>query len=153
MTINATELETIFKNEIPISNALGIRVLSLTESQAILEMPLGPNVNHKGTLLGGSLYSACAFACYGIFLACLRGQKIETNDIVISKGEIQYKAPVNHDCRITAGFASTNERDVFFETLRLKNKSRLKMTAQIHVNQILCAEFTGQFVAILPTQK
>ena len=101
-------------------------------------------------MFGGSLYASCAFACYGIFLSGLREQGIQTNDIVISHGEIKYIAPVDRDCKVTARFESKSEREKFFQTLKTKNKARLQMKAQIHVGETLCAEFSGQFVAIQP---
>jgi thioesterase domain-containing protein len=153
MTISAPELEALFAKEIPISKSMGIRVISMGLDEAKIEIPLKLNTNHKGTVFGGSLYAGCAFACYGIFLSSLRAEGIQTNDIVISEGTIKYLAPVDADCTITSGFENQKERQIFFQTLKNKNKARQKMRAQIHVGQKLCAEFSGQFVAILPSGK
>ena len=93
--------------------------------------------------------AGCAFACYGIFLSSLRAEGIQTNDIVISNGEIKYIQPVNGDCSITAGFSDALERKNFFQTLKNKKKARLRMKAEVHVGEKLCAHFLGQFVATL----
>ena len=145
--ISKSQLEQIFKNEIPISEQLGVEVKSLTETQIELLLPLSPNRNHKGTLFGGSIYSGCALACYGVFLAQLRALNIQTMDIVISKGEIKYLAPVTGDAIIRAGYRSIEEKTEFFRTLKAKNKARLAMVAQVFTGNTLCAEFVGDFVA------
>ena len=140
-------LQQLFNSEIPISKELGVTVQSLTEKEIQLELPLEPNRNHKGTSFGGSLYSGCALACYGIFLSQLRSLGIQTMDIVISKGEIKYLAPVKADAQIVAGFRTLEEKAAFFRGLQAKGKARATMHAQVRVAGVLCAEFFGDFVA------
>jgi thioesterase domain-containing protein len=143
------ELEKILKTGIPISDEMGIQDLQIKGHELSLKLPLAPNVNHKKTIFGGSLYSSCALACYGLFLSGLRDQAIPTNDIVISEGNMRYLAPVDGDATVTAQWNSADEMSKFFQTLKSKRKARVLMRAQVRVATGICAEFSGHFVALL----
>jgi thioesterase domain-containing protein len=143
------ELETLLHKEIPLSQEMGVEILSLDPMQLELRLPLEPNKNHKNTLFGGSLYSACALACYGLFLTALRAENINTNNIVIGEGEIQYKAPVTKDTLVTASWPSPLEKVDFFTQLSKKGKARINMKALIEEDGVTACTFTGRFVAFL----
>jgi thioesterase domain-containing protein len=142
------ELEKILKTGIPISEVMGIHDLKISGSELSLQIPIEPNLNHKQTMFGGSLYSACALACYGLFLAGLRQHSVPTNDIVISAGSMRYLAPVRQAALVKARWESDKDMEKFFRSLQTKKKARVLMRAQIFVGEINCAEFSGHFVAI-----
>lgn len=148
--MQASELGQLLKNKIPISKEMGIQNFKLSNEQFSFELPLGPNINHKGTLFGGSLYSAAALSCYGLFLAGLNEKSIRTNNIVIAEGGIKYLAPVSQNADVVATWSSEEEKLGFFRTLSLKHKARVLMKAQILVQAKVCAEFSGFFVAQRP---
>lgn len=148
--MQADDLGQLLLSEIPISNEMGIGKFKLEKNQFSFELPLQPNINHKGTLFGGSLYSAGALSCYGLFLSGLRQQSVGTNNIVIGEGTMKYLAPVDANARVQAFWNSESEREQFFKTLAAKNKARVLMRAQILVNEKVCAEFSGHFVAQIP---
>lgn len=145
--MNAAELLKLLNQEIPISKQMGISVFSVDELSCILKVELKPNLNHKGTGFGGSLYSCCAFAGYGLFLNGLRLNHFSTNDIVIAHGEIQYLLPVDSDFEVKAQWSSDSERKNFFGQLISKKKARTALHVQIHCRGQICAEFKGLFVA------
>lgn len=143
----ASELGDLLRTEIPIAQTIGIRNFTLSENHFSFELPLQPNINHKGTLFGGSLYSAGALACYGLFLSEIRAKDFGTNNIVISEGSMKYVAPVDQDAVVRASWSSPEEKQEFFDTLAAKNRARVLMRAKIEINGKLCAEFSGYFVA------
>lgn len=147
--MTAKELEKLLTSEIPITKQMGIRDLQITDGKLSLTLPIQPNVNHKQTMFGGSLYSSGAVACYGLFLSGLREHAITTNNIVISEGQMKYMAPVDQDARIEAQWNSDKERTQFFAALGAKKKARVLMRAQVFIANKLCAEFSGQFVALV----
>jgi len=101
------DLEKLLKTTIPLSEHMGVHSFNLSAESLSLILPLYPNRNHKQTLFGGSLYSASALACYGLFLAGLRAAEISTDNIVISHGDMKYLAPVNDDALVVAKWSST----------------------------------------------
>lgn len=144
------DLQTQLENEIPITKELKFTVQELSLEKAICSLPLSPNINHKGTLFGGSQYSGCALACYSLFLFNVRSLKEVTNNIVVSHAEISYKKPAHDDVRIEATWRSAEERQHFMESLRRKGKSRVSLTARvIDREDLLLTEFHGDFVVIL----
>jgi len=149
MSISITELEQVLWDRIPLSRHMGVQLDSITPDQAVLNLPLKPNLNHKGTAFGGSIYSGCALAGYGLFLFSLQERGFTTNNIVISEGSIDYTKPVDGDAEIIAQWRSQEERDVFFNSLKSRGKARVQIEAQVVVQGKVSAHFYGTFVAIL----
>lgn len=148
--MSPSELQKKLEDEIPITKTLGFRVESLGQEVAVCTLPLEPNINHKGTLFGGSQYSGCALACYSLFLFNVRALKEMTNNIVVSHAEISYKKPAIGDVRIEAAWPSEKERERFLESLRRKGKSRVGLTARVKDDtDLLLSEFQGDFVVVL----
>ncbi len=149
--MNNYELQALFYQEIPITKAMGITVTVVAPDTIEIGFNLAENKNHKGTAFGGSQYTACALACYGLFLVGLREKGFSTNNIVISEGRIKYKLPVKNDFVVRASWKD-DKKTSFFKMLSLKKKSKVEMTAQIFSENQICAEFSGDFVAILDSK-
>jgi len=49
-----TELQTSLHERIPLSRAMGVTVPQAEPTGVVLSAPLAPNVNHSGTVFGGS---------------------------------------------------------------------------------------------------
>lgn len=146
--MTAAELENLFYKEIPISKSMGIKVLQSSSLDIVLKVNLLENKNHKGTVFGGSQYSACAIACYGLFLNGIREQGHQTNNIVIADGNIKYKAPVDQDFFVEAKWDAVIKNE-FFEKLKLLSKAKVELKAQVKIDSQVKAEFNGHFVAFL----
>lgn len=144
------DLQNQLEKEIPMTQQLGFRVHSLSVDKAVCFLPLQPNLNHKGTLFGGSQYAGCALACYSLFLYNVRSLEEVTNNIVVSRGEIFYKKPAQGDVVIEALWPSENERERFLKSLEKKGKSRVGLLARVLSDTgLLLSEFHGDFVVIL----
>lgn len=144
------ELQNLFYHEIPISEKMGVQVLNITENDLQLLVSLSLNKNHKGTAFGGSQYSACALACYGLFLSSIREFGHNTNNIVIANGSIKYISPVSENFIIEASW-ELDLKSHFFRTLAEKKKAKVNLTAHIleqHSKDIKSI-FNGEFVAFL----
>ncbi|WP_370677334.1 YiiD C-terminal domain-containing protein [Pleomorphomonas sp. PLEO] len=48
------DLESYLHEQIPLSQAVGVSVRSVTDGGVTLAAPLAPNINHKSTVFGGS---------------------------------------------------------------------------------------------------
>ncbi|MCB0369578.1 MAG: YiiD C-terminal domain-containing protein [Bdellovibrionales bacterium] len=144
----ASDLEKLFYYEIPISEKMGVKILTADPNKVTIHVPLQANKNHKGTAFGGSQYSCCALACYGLFLIGVRELGYQTNNIVIANGNIKYKAPVKTDFLITANWNDDSKND-FFKKLNLNKKAKVNIQALITSENLICSEFNGDFVAIL----
>jgi len=63
------ELQDYLHEHIPISSAMGVRVVACDESGVRLTAPLYPNINHRATVFGGS---ASAVAILAAWTFCMR---------------------------------------------------------------------------------
>ena len=89
-------LRTVWQEELPITGALGIAVVSAPPGALVLQMPLAPNRNHKGTAFAGSLSALTTLAGWSLLWLALR----EAGDhahVVIQDSSMRYLKPVHSD--------------------------------------------------------
>lgn len=146
--MNTGELQSLFFKEIPITKSMGLTVTTVDAEKIEILFNLAENKNHKGTAFGGSQYTACALACYGLFLVGIREKGFLTNNIVIAEGRIKYKAPVKQNFMVRAVW-DLPLKSSFFKTLTQKKKAKVLLSAHVLTDREICAEFSGDFVAHL----
>ncbi|CUI17396.1 conserved hypothetical protein [Candidatus Protochlamydia naegleriophila] len=142
------ELEAYLHKHIPLSKAMGIRVEKADPGQVILWAPFAPNINHKQTVFGGSLHALTTLACWGLVYANLKQTEEASAQIVITKSDVAYLAPVDGDFRAECLRPADDEWQRFFNMLRLKGKARLNLMATIHHAGRLCVDYRATFAAI-----
>jgi thioesterase domain-containing protein len=98
-------LQHTLNHEIPLTQALGIEVLEVTEDSVTLQAPLESNINHKSTAFGGSLYSLSVLAGWGLIFSRLKALNLQAH-IVIQESNIQYLRPVKQDLLASCGISS-----------------------------------------------
>ncbi len=146
--MTTASLQELFFKEIPITRSMGLTVSFISDQKIEIVFKLAENKNHKNTAFGGSQYTACALACYGLFLVGIREHGFLTNNIVISDGRIKYKQPVTTDFKVSADW-DISLKNSFFQTLTKKRKAKVTLKSQVFAGNTLCAEFDGDFVAKL----
>src|SRR5690606_6382563 len=97
MSRDSRYLEAILHHDIPLTRSLGLRVEQWENHELRLQVPLQPNINHKSSMFGGSLYCASVLAGWGWLHLRLREAGIEDGHIVIHEGKIEYPLPVVDD--------------------------------------------------------
>ena len=141
----AAALERTLHSEIPISQAMGIRVASYDGKILRLTAPLAPNTNHKSTAFGGSLYSLAVLCGWGMLHNRLAEMGLEKH-IVIQGGDIRYLLPVNADMQAECMLdEAAFER--FLQTLKKHGRARLALDTRILQNGQNAVTFTGNYVA------
>ena len=56
MNRDSRYLESVLHHDIPLTRDMKLKVVDWQAGQLRLHLPLEPNVNHKSTMFGGSLY-------------------------------------------------------------------------------------------------
>ncbi len=135
------DLEEYLYHHIPLSQAMGIKVVEASAASATLSVPLTPNINHKQTAFGGSLHAAAALACWIYLYNRLEGAP--QAQIVIAKSTTEYKAPVTANFLMTCPAPDETTWQRFLKIYQAKGKGRIT----------LCAEtpgfcFQGEFALI-----
>lgn len=144
----AQELEAVLHRDIPLTREMGIRVIDWRQHRLRLHLPLAPNVNHKSTLFGGSLYCGAVLAGWGWLHLRLREAGIEDGHIVIQDGQISYPLPVRDDAIALCDAPAEAQWDKFVATYQRRGRARLvlhtRITAQDSDEDAV--RFIGQFV-------
>ncbi|QXG41282.1 thioesterase domain-containing protein [Pseudomonas viridiflava] len=144
----AAELEQVLHHDIPLTREMGIRVIDWQNHRLRLHLPLAPNVNHKSTLFGGSLYCGAVLAGWGWLHLRLREAGIDDGHIVIQDGQISYPLPVREDAIAVCDAPNVAQWDRFIATYQRRGRARLELPTRIHAqdNDESAVSFTGQFV-------
>lgn len=140
-----TTLQQTIDDNIPLVGALGAKVASYDGQRLIIELPLAPNVNHKSTAFGGSLYCAGVLAAWGLLYLKLIEVE-EEGVIVIFDGSVHYHKPVLGGFKSSCRSPDVAAWEKFIKIYRRKGKSRLKIDSEIICGDQICASFKGEFV-------
>jgi thioesterase domain-containing protein len=147
-TAAAQELEAVLHRDIPLTRDMGVRVIDWQQHRLRLHLPLAPNVNHKSTLFGGSLYCVAVLAGWGWLHLRLREAGIEDGHIVIQDGQISYPLPVRGDAIALCDAPEAAQWDRFLATYQRRGRARLILQTRITAQDSNedAVRFTGQFV-------
>lgn len=143
--MHEADLQGIFE-KIPITMAMGLKVLAVTCEKSQIFCPLAPNINHQHTVFGGSLSSAHFLSCYVWLYSFLNQKKIEGH-IVVKESRMEFLKPVDKDFIVTCMAPSQKEQDHFLSTLTRKAKAGLPLHSQVTSDQGLLTSMTAVFVA------
>jgi len=142
--IRAAALEQILHNEIPISRAMGIHVANYDGASLSLDAPLEPNLNHKRTAFGGSLYSLAVLCGWSLLHLKLADARIHKH-IVIQESDIRYLHPVEHDMHAECRLDEAAFRK-FLHTLEKRGHARISLDVIITSGGRPAVKFTGRYV-------
>lgn len=148
MNTQRDALEQLLHHDIPLTREMGVKVISWHNHQLRLHLPLEPNINHKSTMFGGSLYCGAVLAGWGWMHLRLRETAIEDGHIVIQEGQISYPLPVTADAIAICEAPEDKVWHKFVRTYERYGRARLTLPTYI-VNQNsdeVAVSFTGQFV-------
>lgn len=136
-------LQGLLDEEIPLTRAMGVEVLAYDGTRLSLHAPLAPNLNHKHTAFGGSLYSLLVLAGWGLLALRLR-EETDGGHIVIQQGRIEYIRPVAEDFTARADLPEGFER--FLRTYRRHGRARITIDAAVPGEDGPAAHFSGRYV-------
>ncbi len=142
------ELEAYLYHQIPLTQAIGIRVEQAALDKVILFAPLANNINHKHTAFGGSLHAVATLACWSLLYVNLQAIHHDPAQIVITRSEIDYLHPVDTDFRAECVMPNEIIWNRFIQILRLKGRARLSLSAKIYQQNRLCVDYQGVFAAL-----
>jgi len=145
--VTAPELQRYLHQHIPISAALGARVIAADPGHVRLTAPLAPNLNHQRSAFGGSLSALAILAGWSWLHLRLRPTGF-VGQIVIQGNSMEYLVPALGDFEAVCRGPSEERWAVFIRTLGQRNRSRIELDADVSVADSLVASFRGQYVAL-----
>lgn len=141
-----TELETYLHDHIPLSRAMAVRVVSLADDKVILGAPLGPNINHRDTVFGGSASAVAILSAWSLFHLRLTAAG-QPSRVVIQRNSMDYLAPIAGDFTAVATLGPDAGWDGFLRMLTRRGMARLTVGAELHYEDKVAGRLSGEFVA------
>lgn len=142
------ELQNVLHNEIPITRRIGIQVEQCDVDRIVLTAPLEPNINHKCTAFGGSLYSVAVLTGWSFVYSNMKLHDL-SGHIVIQHSEVDYIAPVDGQIRAECVMQDQDELFRFIKTYKRKGRARIKLQVKVMFNEIEAMTLKGQYVVHL----
>jgi thioesterase domain-containing protein len=143
------EFKKRLNREIPISKTLGAMPLELTSLRVVLAAPLEPNINHKKSAFGGSVYSVAVLSTWSLLTYMLQEEGFKVGYVVVQDGSIDYKLPVTADFTATAEWPSEKEKIKFIQRLKKRGLARATLKSVVRQGGKDCALLEARFVAEL----
>jgi thioesterase domain-containing protein len=134
--------------QIPLGAAMGLSIRRLDEEGLVLDLPLAPNINDKGTAFGGAMSSALILAGWSLPRLLLRRRQCAA-DLVIGRCELEFLKPVDRGFRAVSRWPEETAIDGFFERLGERGKASLEMTPKIIVDDDVAASLSARYAALI----
>jgi thioesterase domain-containing protein len=136
--------EEFFHRQIPITRAMGLRVVASGDNGFAVEAPVALNSNHLRTAFGGSINAVATLAAYGFLW-------LELNDasahVVVAESSIRFLRPVRETIRAVCSRPTPDELAAFRDAFVAKGKARIDLRVNVVEAGLTAAEFEGAFVA------
>ncbi len=142
-----SEAEKFLHEQIPITRAMGLRVVAHDDTGFTVEAPVALNSNHLRTAFGGSINAVATLAAYGFLW-------VELNDaaahVVVAESSIRFLRPVRETIRATCLRPGANCLAEFRNQFVEQGKARITLHVKVTEAGGTTAEFEGKFVARTP---
>ena len=148
-SLSPAALEAFLHAKIPLTKAMGLRVIETGPRQIVLEAPLAPNINHLGSVFGGTLHALPTLACYAALWSLLFESGI-AGHVVVKKSSAHYRQPVTATFRASCQRPPSDVAAAFLADLRRHKKARMDLESVVlGANGKAAVEFSGSFVAVV----
>jgi thioesterase domain-containing protein len=141
--VTESDAEEYFHQHIPITRAMGVRVLAHNENEFIVEAPVALNSNHLGTAFGGSINAIATLAAYGFVWLGLRDHAVH---VVVAESSIRFLRPVRETIRAICPRPDSSEWAAFQTQLAAKGKAHIVLRVNVVEEGQAAAAFEGTFV-------
>lgn len=141
------EVERHLHDRIPLSVAMGVRVLEATAGRVRLSAPLAPNVNHVDTVFGGSAVAVATLCAWTLMHLRLEQAGLAAR-VVIQRSSMEYERPISGDFEAVCVFEDESTWRRFCITLGRHARARIPLSAQVLLAGQPMASFEGDFVAL-----
>jgi thioesterase domain-containing protein len=138
------DAEQYFHQQIPITRAMGVRVVAHDENEFVVEAPVALNSNHLRTAFGGSINAVATLAAYGLLWLELREHGVH---VVVAESSIRFLRPVRETIRAICRRPDRDEWTAFRAKFGEEGKARITLQVNVVEEGRPAAEFEGIFVA------
>jgi len=123
------------------------KVLEASSGGVTLRAPLGPNVNHRETVFGGSAASLAILSAWSLVHIRLREVGIASR-IVIQRNITDYDLPIHGPFMASSSIRDSIGWEKFLKVLERKGKARIFVSSILEYDGEVAGRFEGLFVAL-----
>jgi thioesterase domain-containing protein len=144
--MSAQSLAQYLHQQIPLSRAMEVCALEVSEDSVRLSAPLAPNVNHRATVFGGSASALAILAAWSLLHVRLRASFPQVS-IVIQRQSTSYNRPIQGTFCARAALAQPDDWPRFVRLLARRGKARISVVSALDYAGEQVGQFSGDFVA------
>lgn len=141
------QIQTYLHKNIPISEAMGIKVEEASLNKVILSAPFKKNINHKHTVFGGSLHAVATLTCWSLLYLNFNNYK-PIPELVITHSEIFFLTPIDKNFCAICTLPDSQTWQRFIKIFDKKHKARIELDAHIFQNEKIAVNYQGTFAAL-----
>ena len=141
----ADAIEKVFREQIPLTRAMGVRVVQYDGKGLVLSAPLESNHNHLNTAFGGSLHALATLSGYGWLWLELQDPAVH---VVPRESHVSYRRPVTGELIARCDRPEEAVVERFKHDFAAKGKARIALQSVIEEGGKPAVVFTGEFVAL-----
>ncbi|WP_293763532.1 YiiD C-terminal domain-containing protein [uncultured Aquitalea sp.] len=143
-------LQQYLLDNIPLSRAMQVEVLDAGGTGVSVWAPLPANINHGGTMFGGSLSAVALLCAWGWAHVRLLGSGL-SGHIVVQRSEMDYLLPAASAVRASTEAVDEEDWDKLLRAVRRGRKGRIALSVRLEDEQgACCARMSGVFVVLPP---
>ena len=144
-------LKRYLHRHIPITKGMGVKVLEANGRKVVLEAPLLPNINHQGTVFGGSAASVAVLSAWSLIRIKLMEGGNDSN-IVVHKASIVYRRPIKGAFTSTTVSCSAGDWKKVLSTLSRFGRAKVRLSSVLQSGGEKVGELEGNFVVMHPKE-
>ena len=145
--LSPEDVEQYLHRNIPLSAAMGMRVVLAGPRRVELAAPLAPNINHQSTVFGGSASALAMLSAWTVVHLGLRREGIDAT-VVIQRNTMHFEAPMYGACSAVCALTDEAAWQRFVKAVRRHRRGRISATATLTADGRRTASFEGDFVAL-----
>jgi len=145
--MTANELEQYLHKHLPISKATNVSAIDISNESVVLSAPLAPNINHCGTVFGGSASTLAILSAWSLLYTRLESAGVKCK-LVIQRNTMNYEHPISGAFTTQSSLLHPENWDRFIFMLSRKGKARISVNSELEYDNNVVGHFTGEFVAL-----
>lgn len=149
MTQGLLTLEHRLHREVPLTRHMGIRLERYGDGELLVRADLASNVNIHGTAFGGSLFSICAVACWGLLHLNFEQAGLDAHT-VLGEASINYYQPVRADLVVSSRMPDDGSFEIFLDSLERGGRASIRLVAMVQYQGRPAVKFQGEYSAHRP---
>lgn len=143
-------MEEYLREHIPLTAAIGVRVIEAGPDLVRLRAPLEPNLNHRSTAFGGSVAALAVLSGWTLVHLRLASQGLPARTVV-QQSTVRYDAPIHDAFEVVCEAPAADAWARFTRALARRGKGRVWVQASVASEGRVAASFEGAYVSLAGT--